>query len=229
MQYTPKQHFTKKSLEQETQDRMTRIDTEMADGFKIINHYDKTVTIFGSARFVEGDKYYDLARATGRVLAEAGYAVSTGGGGGIMEAGNRGAHEAGGDSLGFNIQLPFEQILNPYTTEAMPFRYFFARKVIMAFGAEAYVFFPGGFGTMDEFFEMLTLVQTQKTPQVPLILVGSDFWNGLDTFIKEQMLGPLETISEGDEQLYTITDNPEEVLRLIDAAALPRKPDAKTT
>ena len=197
--HTPKQKITEKSILKETEDRLSRVDSELADGFGLINKFDETVTIFGSARFKEGDKYYDLARKTGQMIAGAGYAVSTGGAGGIMEAGNRGAHEAGGDSLGFNIELPHEQVLNEYTTESMSFRYFFTRKVILAYGAKAYVFFPGGFGTMDEFFEVLTLIQTKKAPAAPLILVGSEFWNGLDDFIKKTMLTGDKTISEGDE------------------------------
>lgn len=212
---TPKQHITKKSVQKETKDRLTRVDAELADGFNLIEQYDKTVTIFGSARFKEGNKYYDLARETAQNIAEAGYAVSTGGAGGIMEAGNRGAKEVGGDSLGFNIQLPHEQVLNEHTTENLSFRYFFTRKVILAYGASAYVFFPGGFGTMDEFFEVLTLIQTKKAPSAPMILVGSEFWSGLDDYIKAAMLGGAETISAGDENLYTITDDPKEVVRLI--------------
>jgi len=216
----PKQHITKQSILKETEDRLTRVDTELNEGFEVIHRYDKTVTIFGSARFVEGDKYYDLARQAGQMISGAGYTVSTGGAGGIMEAGNRGAYEAGGDSLGFNIKLPHEQVLNPYTTDHLSFHYFFTRKVILAYGAKAYVFFPGGYGTLDELFEVMTLIQTQKAPQAPMILVGSEFWNGLDKFIKEQMLDQAKTISEGDEQLYTITDDLDEMIRLIDASAL---------
>lgn len=199
---------------------MSRVDAELADGFDIIQKYDKTVTVFGSARFKEGNKYYDLARKTSSMISEAGYTVSTGGAGGIMEAGNRGALEVGGDSLGFNIELPFEQVLNQYTSEHMSFRYFFTRKVILAFDAKAYVFFPGGFGTMDEFFEILTLIQTEKAPKAPMILVGSEFWNGLDEFIKKEMLQDTETISPGDEKLYTIVDDPAEVIELINRSAL---------
>src|SRR5690606_25145895 len=184
----PKQHITKQSILKETEDRLTRVDTELNEGFEVIHRYDKTVTIFGSARFVEGDKYYDLARQAGQMISGAGYTVSTGGAGGIMEAGNRGAYEAGGDSLGFNIKLPHEQVLNPYTTDHLSFHYFFTRKVILAYGAKAYVFFPGGYGTLDELFEVMTLIQTQKAPQAPMIHVGSELWNGLDKIINEQML-----------------------------------------
>lgn len=223
---TPKEQITKKSLIKETRDRLTRVDAELADGFGIIQKYDKTVTVFGSARFVEGNKHYDLARKTSRMISEAGYTVSTGGAGGVMEAGNRGAFEIGGDSLGFNIELPYEQVLNDYTSESMSFRYFFTRKVILAFNAKAYVFFPGGFGTMDEFFEILTLIQTNKAPKAPMILVGSEFWGGLDSFISHQMLEEAKTISSGDEKLYTIVDDPGEVIRLIDESVLNKEPQA---
>ena len=210
-----KQYITKESVLKETSDRVSRVDAELADGFEMINKYDDTVTIFGSARLGEDNEYYQLARDIGYQLASAGYTVSTGGSGGIMAAGNRGAFEAGGNSLGFNIQLPHEQKLNTYITEGMSFRYFFTRKVILAYGAKAYIYLPGGFGTMDEFFELMTLIQTKKAPEAPLILVGSKFWNGLDKFIKEQML-TLGTISEGDEQMYTITDDIDEVMEIID-------------
>ena len=212
---TPKQEITKESVLRETRERLTRVDRELADGFELIGRYNNTVTIFGSARLGEDSEYYQLARDIGHKLATAGYTVSTGGSGGIMAAGNRGAFEAGGNSLGFNIQLPHEQELNEYITEGMSFKYFFTRKVILAYAAKAYVYLPGGFGTMDELFELITLMQTKKAPKAPLILVGSKFWNGLDTFIKEQML-PLGTISEGDELMYTITDDLEEVLAIVD-------------
>lgn len=215
-----KQDITEKSVRKETKDRLTRVDAELADGFDIITKYEKTVTIFGSARFKEGNKHYDAARKLSQMISGAGYTVSTGGAGGIMEAGNRGAFEAGGDSLGFNIKLPHEQVLNEYTTESLAFRYFFTRKVILAYGAKAYVFFPGGFGTLDEFFEILTLIQTDKAPRAPMILVGTEFWSGLDEYIKKSLLEGDKTISEGDENLYTITDDLEEVVRLIDASML---------
>lgn len=212
---TPKQYITKKSVLKETRDRVSRVDAELADGFKMINGYDDTVTIFGSARLGEESEYYQLARDVGHRLASSGYTVSTGGSGGIMAAGNRGAFEAGGNSLGFNIQLPHEQELNTYITEGMSFKYFFTRKVILAYGAKAYIYLPGGYGTMDELFELMTLIQTEKAPEAPLILIGSKFWNGLDKFIKEYML-PLGTISQGDERLYTITDDIDEVMDIID-------------
>src|SRR5690606_19507522 len=136
----------------------------------------------------EDNPHYIKARTVGKMLAEEGFAVITGGGGGIMEAANRGAYEAGGTSVGLNIELPHEQNLNPYTTESMPFRYFFARKVMLAYAASALICFPGGFGTLDEMFEVITLVQTGKMPPVPIILVGCEFWQPLDNFIREQLL-----------------------------------------
>lgn len=205
------------SVREEADARRGRIDAELDRGFEIINRYDNTVTIFGSARFTEDNVHYQKAREVAQAIANEGYAVATGGGGGIMEAGNRGAHDADGHSLGFNIKLPHEQVLNPYTTESMPFRYFFTRKVILAYDAKAYVYFPGGFGTLDELFEVITLIQTGKMDTAPVILVGTEFWGGLDTFIKQHMLTGDQTISEGDEQLYTITDDTDEIVSLINA------------
>lgn len=212
-----KEDITKESLEQETSERLTRIESEFADGFKLINEHDDTVTIFGSARFKEGNHHYEQARAIGNALAKEGYTIVTGGGGGIMEAGNRGAFEAEGKSIGLNITLPHEQILNPYTTASMPFHYFFTRKVVLTFEAQAYVYLPGGFGTLDELFEVITLMQTNKLPRVPVVLVGTEFWGGLDVFIREHLLAGDKTISEGDENLYIITDSVDEVVQAVKA------------
>lgn len=204
---SPKREIVQRDLEKETSERLGRIDQEFADGFDIINKYNYTVSIFGSARFDESHPYYQKAREVAAALSDEGYAVVTGGGGGIMEAGNRGAFEAGGRSIGFNIQLPKEQSLNSYTTESKPFRYFFSRKVMLAFSASGYVYFPGGFGTLDELFEVITLIQTKKMPYAPVILVGNEFWLGLDDFIKKHLLEGAHTISPGDENLYTITED----------------------
>ena len=205
--------------DQQTTERLSRIDREFKDGFDIVNKHTNTVTIFGSARFKEGNEHYDQSRAVSHALSKAGYTIATGGGGGIMEGGNRGAFEAGGQSLGFNITLPHEQVLNPYTTDSMPFHYFFSRKVVLTFGAKAYVYFPGGYGTLDELFEVMTLMQTNKLPHVPIVLVGSKFWGGLDTFIREHLLAGDETISLGDENIYTITDDVDEVVKLVNGAS----------
>lgn len=200
---------------QASQKNMLSSNAEFTEAFEIINRNPKRVTVFGSARDVtenqtDRDKAYEL----GKRLAEAGYSVVTGGGAGIMGAANKGAYDAGGGSIGFNIKLPHEQHPNPYTTEELTFKHFFTRKVALAFFSQAYVYFPGGFGTMDEFFEILTLVQTKKMPRLKLVLVGRDFWSGLDQFVKTKML-TAKVISEGDETLYTIVDSVDEAMAVI--------------
>lgn len=212
---TPHRDAVIKLLDHETEERLGRISREFKAGFEIVNKYNYTVTVFGSARFLEDNIHYQKARETGNMLAREGFTVITGGGSGIMEAANRGAYEAGGQSVGFNIKLPHEQQLNAYTTESMPFRYFFARKVMLAYAASALICFPGGFGTLDELFEVITLVQTGKMPPVPIILVGTDFWKPLDAFVRTHMLEGLGTISHGDEDLYTITDDIEKIRTLV--------------
>jgi len=213
----PRREVIQRELKKETSERLSRIDTEFADGFDFINKYNDTVSIFGSAReVIKNTPYYELARELAAVLSNDGYSIVTGGGGGIMEAGDRGAQEAGGHSIGLNIKLPHEQALNPYATETMSFRYFFTRKVLLAFGAMAYVYFPGGFGTMDELFEIITLMQTKKMPLAPIILVGSEFWTGLDMFIKTYMLQELQMISPEDTSLYTITEDIPVIKAIID-------------
>lgn len=200
--------------------RMILITEEMARGFHLIKSYHKSVTFFGSARFEETNPYYETARRIAQRLAtELGYAVVTGGGPGIMEAGNRGAKEGGTESIGFTIKLPREQVTNPYLTQHSEFEYFFTRKLCMTYAAEAYVYFPGGFGTLDEFFEILTLVQTKKIECVPLILVGSAFWNPLLEPILKICLDN-GTIDEEDKKLFVVTDDEDEVLRLVAAAPI---------
>lgn len=212
---TPHRRAVRQLLELETEARIDRIRQEFESGFEIINKYTNTITIFGSARFLEDNPHYIKAREVAGMLGKEGFTVITGGGGGIMEAANRGAFEVGGKSIGFNIELPFEQKLNPYTTESMPFKYFFSRKVMLVYAASALVCFPGGFGTFDELFEVTTLIQTKKMPAVPIILVGSTFWNPLDKFIRQQMLAAEGVISHGDEELYTITDDLDEIKELV--------------
>jgi len=206
----------------EISERVNRIDKEFMKGFSFIKAHPKSVTFFGSARFDENHPYYERARSLGEKVAQLGYDVITGGGPGIMQGGNSGAKESGGPgkSLGINIELPFEQVLNPYVDESESFYYFFARKVILTFSAEAYVYFPGGFGTMDEFFEILTLVQTRKIPRVPIILVGREFWEPLDNFIRTTFAKEFKTIEEEDADLYTIIDTDEEVIDIIKNAPL---------
>lgn len=212
---TPHRDAVIRLINHETEERVDRIEREFSDGFQIINKYNHTVTVFGSARFLEDNPFYRQAREVGKMLAQEGFAVITGGGGGIMEAANRGAYEAGGHSIGFNIQLPHEQKLNPYTTESMPFHYFFARKVTMTYAASALIVFPGGFGTIDEVSEVITLIQTKKMPKVPVILVGRDFWSPLDQFVRDKMLHGFGTISHGDEDIYAITDDIEAIRSMV--------------
>ncbi len=195
--------------------RLGSVDDELQAGYNVIRKYHRTVTIFGSARIPEGDRYYEAARHLAWRLAGLNYAVITGGGHGIMEAANRGAFEADGDSVGFNIALPHEQTLNPYTTESLSFSHFSPRKIAMTLYADAYVYFPGGFGTMDEMMEILTLIQTGKTAKAPVILYGVDFWKPFDQFIRQSMLERDHLISPGDEDLYHITDDVNEVVRIV--------------
>ncbi len=201
---------------QNSAENLRSSDQEFERAFKILKKYPQRVTFFGSARTAPSDPWYKKSVELSRALSQEGYAIISGGGDGIMAAANRGAKEAGGHAIGFNIMLPHEQKLNPYTTEHLSFHYFFTRKVMMSFYMHAFIYFPGGFGTLDEFFEVITLIQTKKMPPVPVILVGSDFWRPVDRLIKRQML---ETglISPGDEAIYTITDDIEEICRIINA------------
>lgn len=208
---------TRGSLQQTADEqRVARIAKEFSDGLEFINKFQRSVTIYGSARFTSENQHYKDARAIAYKLAKNGYAVITGGGPGIMEAGNRGAMEAGGVSIGLNIQLPHEQIINPYVTDSLSFYYFFARKTTMSYSAEAYLFFPGGFGTLDEFFEIITLIQTKKMHRVPIVLVGSDFWNPLKEFVEKTLLQIHGTIAKKDLHLFVILDNKDEVIDYIE-------------
>lgn len=207
--------FTLGDIDEIINKRIETIDNEFREGFNFIKTHNKSVTFFGSARTPESDFDYinarDLAK---RIVKELDYAVVTGGSVGIMEAANRGAFEAGGESLGMNIKLPHEQNTNPFLTASMDFQYFFSRKVCLSFSAEAYIYFPGGYGTLDELFEILTLVQTGKIDRVPIILVGAYFWNNLDRFIKENLLLN-QKIDKADLDLYKITDNEDEIIEII--------------
>ena len=194
--------------------RVFRIISEFVEGFEELSQIGNCVTMFGSARVQEGDTEYELARTIAHKLAEAGYGVITGGGPGIMEAGNRGAAEAGGTSVGLNIDLPHEQKSNPYANIQLDFRYFFIRKVMFVKYARAFVILPGGFGTLDELFEALTLIQTQRIGKFPVILVNRNYWQGLIDWIKNTIL-PEHKISEEDLDLFKIVDQPEEVVEQI--------------
>jgi uncharacterized protein (TIGR00730 family) len=191
------------------------IASELLAGFQLIQKIDRpAVSIFGSARILEGSPVYEAARATGRAFAEAGFAVVTGGGPGVMEAANRGCKEAGGLSIGFNIQLPFEQGLNPWCDLALTFDHFHVRKVMFVKAAEGFVVFPGGFGTQDELWEALTLRQTRKIGDFPVVLVDSDYWDEMLEWVRDEMLDD-GLISRGDFESMLRTDDPEEAVRLV--------------
>ncbi len=209
---------TLKEVEDEIQKRVSFIDHEFIEGFNLIKHLPKSVTCYGSARVMEDSESYNKARSIGAKLAKLGYTIITGGGGGIMEAASRGAYDVGGRSVGLNIQLPHEQHPNPYLSHEMRFYYFFTRKVMLSFSAEAYIFFPGGFGTLDEFFEILTLVQTEKIEKVPIFLVGKNYWSKLQSFIDETLCKEFKTIDPADMNLYTITDDEDMIMDVIQKA-----------
>ncbi len=199
-------------------ERLVRIDEEFERGFRALAQLGPAVTVFGSARFREGHRYYELAREVGRELARAGFATLTGGGPGLMEAANRGAHEAGGRSYGLNIALPHEQHANPYIDASVEFHYFFVRKVMLVKYSCAYVVMPGGLGTLDELFEAATLVQCGKIGPFPVLLVGEEFWDGLRSFghfLVQQGVFAADELGFG-----LVTDSPREVVERI-VRALP--------
>jgi len=198
-------------LKKEDSWRLFRIIGDFVDGFDVMPKYVPAVTIFGSARVKEGDKYYEAARKLAYKLAKEGFSVVTGGGPGIMEAGNRGAFEAGGNSIGLNIALPREQIPNKYTNVQLNFHYFFSRKVMLIKYATAYVLFPGGYGTLDELTEVLVLIQTQKLRPFPVFLYGSEFWNGLVEWIKDKVLAE-GYIDREDFKLFKVMDDLDEIV-----------------
>jgi uncharacterized protein (TIGR00730 family) len=204
------------SVQPETTDawRVFRIMGEFVEGFDTLARLGRAVTIFGSARTVPGDPHYEAARETAHKLAEAGFGVITGGGPGIMEAANRGAHDAGGESIGCNIELPFEQGMNEYVTTAVNFRYFFVRKTMFVKYAEAFIIFPGGFGTMDELFEALTLIQTGKVRDFPVVLFGSAYWGGLLQWLRTTMLTEGKIKTE-DLDLLVVTDSTDEAVKVV--------------
>ena len=196
--------------------RIFRIMAEFVDGFHFISKFEKSVTFFGSARFDDKNTHYRVAQKLAHLLARDGYTIVSGGGPGIMEAANKGAHEGNGESVGLNIQLPFEQRVNPYVKKAMAFNYFFTRKVMLAFSAQAYVFFPGGYGTLDETFEMITLRQTHKiNPRIPIVLVGKDYWGPLCQWLEKNAHLKHKTIDKKELELWELVDTPEEALDII--------------
>jgi len=191
------------------------IASEFLAGFQAVQRIDRpAVSIFGSARVQEGSPTYESARATGRAFADAGFAVVTGGGPGVMEAANRGCQEGGGLSVGFNIELPLEQGLNPYCDIGLTFRHFYARKVMFVKAAEGFVIFPGGFGTMDELWEALTLMQTRKIGNFPVVLFGREYWADLLDWVGDEMIAHA-MISPEDLDLLLVAEDPQEVVRMV--------------
>lgn len=200
--------------------RMVGVVDEFDKAFEILSKYPKTVSVFGSARLPQDSDVCRQAFAVGWALSKHGYAVVTGGGGGVMEAANRGAIKANGPSIGFNIHLPMEQNLNEYTSDSYQFEHFFSRKVALTLDASGYVYCGGGFGTFDELFEIITLVQTGIVPKVPIILLGTDFWAPIMESIEQVLDEKYQTIDSDDKELYTITDDVGLAVELIEKATL---------
>lgn len=230
MMQTPEEHRLEQELrvcdpekvgrtDQVDQGRIDRMSQELNDGFRLLRKYPLGATFFGSARCSIGDDIYDDATALAYKLSKSGFSVITGGAGGVMEAANKGAHEAGGVSVGLNIMLPMEQGLNDYLSDSMTFRYFFTRKVMLTFASEVYLYFPGGFGTFDELFEILTLVQTGKIKSIPVILYGKAFWNPILELLRSHLVEKYQTIDPTDVDLMVVVDSVDEayetVLRLV--------------
>jgi uncharacterized protein (TIGR00730 family) len=197
--------------------RVLRIQAEFVEGFGLLAELPRAVSVFGSARTPRGSEYYEVGVQLGVALADAGYAVITGGGPGAMEAANKGACDAGGMSVGLGIELPFEQELNEWVDVGIAFRYFFVRKTMFVKYAQAFVILPGGFGTLDELFEALTLVQTRKVTRFPVVLFGSEYWSGLVDWLRTTMV-PAATIKDTDLDLFTVTDDVDEVVRIVQEA-----------
>lgn len=195
--------------------RIFRIMSEFVSGFELLRKYRLAATVFGSARALPDDPWYQEAQKLGYLLSKYGFAIITGGGGGIMGASNKGAYEAGGDSVGLNIKLPHEQRLNSYVTDSETFSFFFPRKVMLSFASEVYIYFPGGFGTLDEFFEILTLVQTGKIARVPIVLVGKTYWEPLMAWVRTTVLEGFHAIKETDLELFTIVNSADEAYAFI--------------
>lgn len=207
--------ISREAIHKMSAERVVEIAKEFTDGFKFLEDYPKSVTFFGSRQVKEGDPYYEDARKLStRIVKELEYSIVSGGGPGIMEAADRGAYESGGNSIGLLIKLPDTQPTNNYITKSVSFYYFFARKVCLAFGAEVFIFYPGGFGTLDEFFEIITLIQTRKIAGAPLICVGSEYWNKLKSFIETELLSR-GFVDREDMKLFTIVDSHDEILETI--------------
>ncbi|MBS0012643.1 MAG: TIGR00730 family Rossman fold protein [Desulfobacterales bacterium] len=203
--------------------RLFKIMGEFVDGVEALYDLGPAVSIFGSARMTADNPYYQKAMELAGMLAQNGFAVITGGGGGVMEAANKGAADKGGESVGLNIKLPREQVPNEFANIQVEFKYFFVRKVMFVKYASAYVIMPGGFGTLDELFEAVTLIQTDRIAPLPVILFGRDYWGGLLEWIKDQLLSH-QTISPGDLDIIHLTDDPAEVLEIVRQGAQVQRP-----
>ncbi|MFQ5847878.1 MAG: TIGR00730 family Rossman fold protein [Candidatus Methylomirabilales bacterium] len=214
--------FVLNHLHADDTDRVYRIMTEFAEGFEVLSRIPPGVAIFGSSRATRHDPYYSTADGIGRLLVQHGFAILTGAGPGIMEAANKGAQEAGGPSIGLNIQLPLEQPINPYVTTLLNFRYFFVRKVMFVRYSVAFVILPGGFGTLDELFESVTLIQTNKIRPFPVVLVGREYWQGLLDWLHGTAVSRGRIASE-EMAIFTLADTPEEVLTAIQRGATERQ------
>lgn len=211
--------------DQET--KLCMIQEEFRQGMDIVSELTPSVTFYGSARLTEDDEAYKKSRNLAyRISKELGYTILSGGGGGIMEAVNRGAYEAGGKSVGITIRLPHEQVTNKYVTEEIPFYFFFTRQVVLSYTTEVCIFCAGGFGTFNELFEQLTLQQTGKIGRIPIILYGSEFWGPMDKLVKETLRDKYNVISPEDLNLYTITDDDDEILKIIAESRLRDARDA---
>jgi uncharacterized protein (TIGR00730 family) len=211
----PPRTLSKEDMQELAIQRVSEISAEFTAGFKFLEEATPCVTFFGSTQFKEDNPYYIAAKNLGqKIVRDLNYSVLTGGGPGIMEAASRGAYESGGKAFGLAIKLPHPQLVNKYITNEIDFYYFFVRKVCLSFSAEAFIFFPGGYGTLDEFFEIITLVQTNKVEGVPVICVGSDYWKSLENYIGNELLSR-GTISAEDTKLFTITDDLDEVINIV--------------
>lgn len=195
--------------------RIFRIMSEFVQGFDVLHKHGLAATFFGTARCSVGDEVYENAEKLAYRLGERGFAIITGGSAGVMQAANKGGFEAGGASIGLNITLPNEQGSNRYLTETVLFDHFFVRKVMLTFASEVYIYFPGGFGTLDEFFEIVTLIQTEKIPRVPIVLFDKSYWNPLTTLIEEELYKKRQAISKEDMDLYHVVDSVDEAYEYI--------------
>ncbi|MFH0755512.1 MAG: TIGR00730 family Rossman fold protein [bacterium] len=211
--------LTRKKIEEIIKKKEKITGKEFDKGYNLIKKYPRSVSIYGSSRFNKNNIYYKKAVSlASRIVKELGYTIVTGGGPGIMEAANKGAYEAKGNSLGFVIKLPNEQTMNKYLTEYVKFEYFFSRKTLLYFAAETYIYFPGGFGTFDELFEIINLIQTKKINKTPVILVGKEFWIPFLDLIKQKMATEYKTISMFDLKIFKIVDSEDEIMNIIKKA-----------